>query len=68
MKMSEQFKMWYLRWADTDKIQEPDSAYESGWIDCKKAILEILRHNWQGADLSPNSCDQYYIDRIEKEI
>lgn len=36
------------------------------WEGCKEEILKILKKDWIGADLSINSCDKYYIDKIEK--
>lgn len=42
-----------------------NSAYEKGWQDCKKAVVKLLQQDWTGADLSINSCDEHYIDRIK---
>ena len=41
---------------------------KGGWNDCKKMVLKILKENWQGLDLSINSCDERYIKRIEEEL
>jgi len=49
-----------------------DRTRQEGWIEgkeyCKQEILKILKEDWTGCDLSINSCDEYYIERIEKEI
>ena len=42
-----------------------NNAYEKGWQDCKKAVVRLLEQNWTGADLSINSCDEHYIDKIK---
>lgn len=61
---------YFENWIDSCRESEPkfDTAYFRGWNDCKAAILEILKQNWTDCDLSINNCDQYYIDKIEKEI
>jgi len=51
---------------DLLKERELDNAYDKGWQHCKKAVLRILKQDWTGCDLSINSCDQHYIDKIEK--
>ena len=48
------------------QAQLQESLYEEGWNDCKKEILKILKKDWTGLDLSINSCDSYYIEKIEK--
>lgn len=35
-------------------------------IILKQKVLEILRQNWVGLDMSINSCDEYYIKKIEE--
>ena len=47
-----------------EQLQE--SLYGEGWNDCKRKVLEILKKDWSGLDLSVNSCDKYYIEKIEK--
>lgn len=46
-------------WKD---IQE---AQRTGFEECKRKVLEILKKDWTGADLSINSCDEYYIEKIK---
>ena len=55
------FRFKKLAGVYTDK-----QAYKQGWDACKKEILKILKQDWTGADLSVNSCDQHYIDKIEE--
>jgi hypothetical protein len=44
------------------------TAYNKGWYDCRKTILEILSKPIQNADLSWDECDSRYIDKIHEEI
>lgn len=41
------------------------SDMKKGWDACKDEVLEILKKDWIGADLSINSCDEYYIEKIK---
>lgn len=45
---------------------DDEAFFIGGWNSCKEKVLQILKHNWQGADLSINSCDEYYIKKIEE--
>ena len=40
--------------------------YEEGWKACKQEVLKILQQDYTGLDMSPNSCDSWYIDRIKE--
>jgi GH24 family phage-related lysozyme (muramidase) len=45
-----------------------DIGYNQGFKECKKKVLKILEQDWTGCDLSINSCDKYYIDKIKNEL
>lgn len=42
------------------------ASFTSGWDVCKEEVLKILQQEWTGLDMSVNSCDQYYIDKIKE--
>lgn len=43
----------------------PVREYEKGFEECKRRVLEILKRDWVGADMSINSCDRHYIDKVK---
>ena len=57
-KVNEKAKLEY-DWKDIELAQE------TGFDDCKNKVLDILGQDWVGADLSVNSCDKYYIEKIK---
>ena len=65
--MSE-FNDHFRKWLDEcgESEPDPDRAFGDGWNRCKEEVLKILKENWTGLDMSPNSCDLYYIEKIEK--
>lgn len=66
--MSDLKKQFSLDYSISSKHSEYDkqTAYERGFNDCKQKILKILQEDWYGADLSINSCDQHYINKIKE--
>jgi hypothetical protein len=48
------------------ETKHQQSIYDEGWNDCKKEVLKILKKDWTGFDLSINSCDNHYIEKVEK--
>lgn len=42
------------------------TAYERGFEDCRKKVLTLLQQDWTGADMSINTCDKYYIDKVKE--
>lgn len=46
--------------------REKQSTYNDGWNDCKREVLKILQQEWTGLDMSPNSCDSWYIDKVKE--
>lgn len=48
-----------------EKVYE-QSLYHQGWKDCKREVLKILKQDWTGLDRSINSCDSWYIKKIEE--
>lgn len=59
--MRKQFILDPLRTAKPNPVRE----YEKGFEECKRRVIEILKRDWVGADMSINSCDQYYIDKVK---
>jgi len=51
---------------DMDYSDEFDWGYEDGWNECKEEVLKILQQEWTGLDMSPNSCDSWYIDKVKE--
>ena len=68
------FNTWaasFFSWGETPSKTELEGyelAYAAGRNHCKEEVLKILEQNWQGADLSINSCDQHYVDKIKEEL
>jgi hypothetical protein len=58
------FEEWYRQ--NENRVFRGDA--EIGWEACKEEILKLLQQHWTGLDLSINSCDDYYIEKIKKEI
>jgi len=44
----------------------PAREYDKGFEECKRRVMEILKKDWIGADMSINSCDRYYIDKVKE--
>jgi hypothetical protein len=64
--MSKQYQENFKEWVKKDyDTHHAHSAWGSGWEACKKEVLKILQQSWTGLDMSPNSCDQYYIDKVK---
>lgn len=47
---------------------EPDIEVEfsSGWAACKEEVLKILQQDLQNCDLSTDSCDNRYIEKVKE--
>jgi len=71
--MNNKFQEWYDSQKESRKslygygytISEREKMEES-WNACKEECLKILKENWTGLDMSPNFCDKYYIEKIER--
>ena len=51
----------------TSDFVDPFERYgKIAWEACKEEVLKILKEDYAGLDLSINSCDEYYIEKIEK--
>ena len=55
----------------TKKVFTKDCTMEvkwwlKGYNDCKEEVLKILQQDYTGLDMSPNSCDSWYIDKVKK--
>jgi hypothetical protein len=60
--------MSYWEWYEEFKKSGTDIFEFDGeivWEACKQEVLKILKQDWTGLDLSINSCDDYYIDKIK---
>lgn len=57
--LKDRFSLDYL-------VSSQDEKYNKGWQDCKAAILKILKQDLQNADLSWETCDSRFIEKVEK--
>jgi len=37
-----------------------------GWTECQQEALKILTSSWTGLDMSINSCDSHYIEKVKE--
>lgn len=42
-----------------------DEWFDMGFLECKKRVLKILEKDLQNLDLSTDSCDKRYIEKIK---
>lgn len=40
--------------------------YDKGFNECKRKVLQILQQDLQNLDLSTDSCDSRYIEKIKE--
>ncbi len=66
--MSEAYKKAWNEFLEEQGECEPDFEVEfsSAWQACKEAVVKILEQDIQNADLSWESCDKRYIERVKE--
>lgn len=66
--MSEAYNKAWDKWLDECGEEEPDHEddFSAGWSACQEEVLKTLKQDWTGADLSINSCDQHYIEKVKE--
>lgn len=63
--MSDLRKRFSLDCLVSAKNNDDENMYNKGFNDCKRKVLEILQKDFQNCDLSTDSCDSRYIEKIK---
>lgn len=58
------YEEWYKSMPSLGMSEEAVAGV--AWRACKEEVLKILKKDWTGLDLSINSCDNHYIEKVEK--
>ncbi len=65
--MSKAYEKAWDEFLEEQGEETPDFEVEFGaaWAACKAEVLEILKQDIQNSDLSWESCDKRYIERVK---
>jgi hypothetical protein len=59
-------KAWdYFLEKQGEETPDFEVEFSAAWVACKAEVLEILKQDIQNCDLSWESCDKRYIERVK---
>lgn len=60
------FENWERPHIEDEDMPQYPIAFKAGWEACQEEVLKILEKRWTGLDMSINSCDEHYIEKVKR--